>query len=264
LIIPLHAANPGHFTGSGNWTYLLAGVNGVLIDAGVGKRDHLDRIAEHAPEGPQHVIVTHIHEDHASGAAAIAERWPHTRFYKFLWPGRDQRYAIDWIPLIDGAVVASGDSVIEVVHTPGHSPDHICLWHAATRTLFSADLVVKGSTVVIPASHGGSLVAYLKSLQRVRALGAQQFLPAHGEPIDDPEALIASYLKHRSDRERQVLEALRVGHRTIDAITSHIYRDLAAPLLAMARESVLAHLIKLQDDGVVDQLGDTWTHRPTT
>ena len=45
-----------------------------------------------------------------------------------------------------------------VMHTPGHAPDHLTLWHADSRTLFVGDMLVQGSTVVIPASHGGSLV----------------------------------------------------------------------------------------------------------
>jgi glyoxylase-like metal-dependent hydrolase (beta-lactamase superfamily II) len=65
LIVPLHASNPGVFTGAGNWTYLITGSTPVLIDAGVGEPAHLDAIAAHVPDGPAHVLVTHGHPDHA-------------------------------------------------------------------------------------------------------------------------------------------------------------------------------------------------------
>ena len=51
-----------------------------------------------------------------------------------------------------------------MLHTPGHAPDHICLWHAESRTLFGGDLLIEGSTVVVPGTRGGDLIAYLDSL----------------------------------------------------------------------------------------------------
>jgi endoribonuclease LACTB2 len=258
LIIPLHAGNPGAMTGSGNWTYLVTGAVPVLIDAGVGTPDHLTAIATHQPDGPAHVIVTHAHPDHASGAEAIAQRWLQTRFWKFPWPGRDGKYRVHWNDLTDGQAVAAGDDQLEVIHTPGHAPDHICLWHPGTKTLFCGDLLVLGSTVVIPASAGGSLADYLVSLRRVDALGPAQILPAHGPRIEDSGPLIHEYINHRDERERQVLAAVSEGRATIVAIAEHIYVGLIPALHVMARETVLAHLQKLEAEGLVYHDGDRW------
>jgi hydroxyacylglutathione hydrolase len=248
-------------TGGGNWTYLLSGRVSVLIDAGVGDMEHLDAIRSHAPGGPVHVIVTHAHEDHVSGAEALAARWPRATFWKFPWPGRDERYRVEWHPLTDDGSIAAGDNSLSVVHTPGHAPDHICLWHAATRTVFSGDLVVKGSTVVIPASAGGNVAEYLGSLSRIDALGADRLLPAHGDVIDDPHSLIQSYIEHRRERERQILAAILEGLSSVEAISSRIYVELSPVLQPMARESVLAHLIKLEQDGLVSCHGNEWHSR---
>jgi hydroxyacylglutathione hydrolase len=260
-IIPVHAANPGAMTGAGNWTYLLAGRVPVLIDAGVGKAAHLDAIAEHLPDGPADVIVTHAHSDHASGAEALSERWPRTRFWKLPWPARDAKFRVSWNRLSDGNLIAAGDGELEVVHTPGHAPDHVCLWQAATRTLFCGDLMVLGSTVVIPASDGGSLADYLASLARVRALDPRRMLPAHGEVIEDPQALVREYIEHRRERERQVLAAVAEGLSTPDAIADRLYVGLAPVLRVMARESVLAHLVKLEVDQVIERRGHGWQPR---
>lgn len=258
MIIQVHAANPGPYTGAGNWTYVVPGPRPLLVDAGVGEPAHLDTVAHHLPEGPAAIVVTHAHPDHASGVSALASRWPHARFYKWPWRERDVRYEVEWLPLEDGDAIDSGDATLQVVHTPGHSPDHICLWEAESRTLLSADLVVKGSTVVIPASHGGSLRDYLHSLDRVDRLNAVRFLPAHGDIIDDPSALIHAYKEHRRVRERQVLDALEQGIESVEAITGRIYRSLAPALVPMARESVLAHLVKLQHDGLAEQVDGAW------
>jgi len=73
-------------------------------------------------------------------------------------------------------------------------------------------------------------------------------LPAHGPVIEDPAALIHHYVEHRAQREQQVLEALANGLSTVEAITSKIYPFVSTALLPMARESVLAHLQKLEVD----------------
>jgi len=261
LIVPLHAGNPGALTGAGNWTYLLTGKVPVLIDAGVGQPEHVHSIAAHVPDGPMHVVVTHAHDDHASGARVLAKRWPRARFWKLPWPERDGKYDVAWAYLTDRHVLPAGDDELHVVHTPGHAPDHICLWDPKARTLFGGDLLVLGTTVVVPASAGGSLVDYLASLARVDALGASRVLPSHGDAIEDPNRLIRAYIEHRREREQQVLSALNEGLNTVAAIAERIYVGLAPALSAMARESVLAHLVKLESDGTAYRNGGSWFAR---
>jgi glyoxylase-like metal-dependent hydrolase (beta-lactamase superfamily II) len=252
----LHAANPGPMTGEGNWTYLIGDRHPVLIDAGVGHQSHLDAIAAAAPDGPSIVLVTHAHSDHVSGAPAIKARWPSARFTKHPWPVRDPD--VGWTWLQDGSIVDTDDGPLTVLHTPGHSPDHLTLWHADTRTLFVGDMLVLGSTVVIPASHGGSLADYLRSLDRMLKLDPARAFPAHGAVIDDPAALIHKYVEHRVQREAQVVDALTAAGVTVDAIAAKIYPALEAALVPMAKESVLAHLQKLEGDGRARRAGDRW------
>jgi len=257
--IPVHAFNPGPITGAGNWTWLISGRIPTLVDAGTGDPRHLDAIAT-ALNGAAlvQVIVTHSHSDHASGAPAIAERWPDVRFLKMPWAERDPKWPVPWIPIDDGAAIEVGDTTVVAIHTPGHAPDHLCFWHAESRTLFGGDLAVQGSTVWIPTSLQGDLVDYLASLERVIALSPACILPAHGAVIDDPQTLLRGYLAHRREREDQVLAALRAGDREPDAIVEHIYRGLKERLIPMARESVLAQLHKLEREGRARRDGDAW------
>ena len=248
--IPVHAGNPGPMTGGGNWTYLVPGTAPVLIDAGVGLDAHLDALFARAPSGPAEVLVTHIHPDHASGAPALARRAPAAVFSKFPWPARDAEVSVPWRPLADGDVIDTGEGSLQVVHTPGHAPDHVILWHEASGTAFTGDLLVLGSTVVIPATQGGVLADYLRSLERVAALGLRRAWPAHGPVIDDPLALIERYLAHRHQREQQVCEVLAAGPTRVADIVARLYYGLDAALVGQAHESVLAHLEKLAADGI--------------
>lgn len=257
-VVPLHAANPGTMTGSGNWTYLLTGERPLLIDAGVGARQHLDALFAAVPGGPADVLVTHAHADHASGAPAIRDGAPAARFLKYPWPEADGATDVAWHAVDDGADIATGSDPLRVVHTPGHSPDHVVLWHEASRTVFTGDLLVLDSTVVIPASRGGSLADYLASLARVAALDPVRAWPAHGPVIEDPLALIAHYRSHRRRREEQILAALGDGADTTAAIVARVYIGLQPALVPVAEESVLAHLVKLADDGRVAPHADGW------
>src|SRR6185503_5484964 len=135
--IVLDACNPSPMTGAGNHTYLFAS-NGtaVLVDAGVGQADHLaalERALSDNHASLQSVLVTHGHSDHVSGVPAIADAHPQTVFAKYLCPDEQPSHAVRWRPLIDGEDIVVGEALLKVVYTPGHSPDHIALWHEAAR-----------------------------------------------------------------------------------------------------------------------------------
>lgn len=255
--IPIHAFNPGPYTGAGNWTWLIRGGVTTLVDAGTGEPQHLEAL-ERALDGAalKQVIVTHGHADHVSGVTALAARFPGVRFLKMPWPERDARWAVAWEALTDGSTIAAGDDALTAVHTPGHAPDHLCFWHAESRTMFSGDLATKGTTVYIPSNLQGDLIAYLASLERVLALRPALLLPAHGPAIDDPEAVLRGYIEHRREREEQIVALLRAGESSPDAMVASIYRGLTETLLPMARESVLAHLLKLEREGRARRAGD--------
>jgi glyoxylase-like metal-dependent hydrolase (beta-lactamase superfamily II) len=250
--VAIHAFNPGPMTGAGNWTWLLAGRVTTLIDAGTGDPRHLHALDEALAGRPLHqVIVTHGHPDHASGAPALAARFPGVRLLKLPWLQSDGRYHVPWQALSDGDRLDAGDTSLAVLHTPGHAPDHICLWHQPSMTMFSADLAIQGSSIYIPSTHGGNLNTYLASLERVLALAPLRMFPAHGPIIEDPPALLRQYLVHRREREQQVLAALRNGLTTADAVLGRIYPGINPALSPIARDTVVAHLLKLERDGRV-------------
>jgi len=246
-------------TGEGNNTYLLVGAGGEtsLVDAGVGETRHIEAIARELDAHDAkltRVLVTHGHADHASGAPALAAVHPLASFSKYPWPEDDARYPVVWRRLADGDRIAG----LTVLHTPGHAPDHVAFWHEESGTIFSGDLVVLGTSVMIHWSRGGDLRQYLDALERLRALAPRRLLPAHGPAIDDPAAVLAAYLDHRRMRERQVLAALQAGRATVQAIGESIYDGLDPSLTLAAQENVRAHLEKLKAEGRATDENGRW------
>jgi glyoxylase-like metal-dependent hydrolase (beta-lactamase superfamily II) len=235
-------------TGPGNNTYLLDGNEPTLIDAGVGKPEHLDAIAAHlGGRTLARVLVTHGHPDHASGVPALRERWPGLEALKWLAdpdPG--------WLPLQNAERVRAGDVWLTVVHTPGHAVDHVCFWQPDTRDLYCGDMMTATTTILVPpASRGGSLRAYLKSLLRLADLNPSTAWPGHGPVISKPADRIHEYLEHRAMRERQVRTCISEGVTDLDDIVARVYADTPQALWPAARQTVEALFEKLRDDGIL-------------
>ena len=233
-------------TGAGNNTYLLDGAEPTLIDAGTGTADHVRAIAAHLNgRALARVLVTHGHPDHASGVPALRDRWPGLEAGKWM-----ETPEAGWLSLGDGAIVRAGDTTLTVVHTPGHAADHICFWQAESRDLYCGDMMTATTTILIPpASRGGSLRAYLASLQRLADLHPATAWPGHGDVIRRPVHRIHEYLAHRADRERQVLGCLNEGLTDLDAVVARVYTDTPPALWPAARLTVEALFEKLKEDG---------------
>lgn len=262
--LPLPAHNPGPMTGRGNLTYLIVGADATatLVDAGYGIEAHLAAVAallDRHGAWLARVLVTHAHPDHASGASELSAAHPGAVFMKCPWPGEDDRYPVGWAPLADEEAIDVGGTTLQSLHTPGHSPDHLAFWHEESRTVFAGDLVIPGGSVMIHASRGGDLGQYLRSLERVRSLKPARLLPAHGEPVDEPDRLLAGTIDHRLSRERQVVAALAGGRATVQAIAESIYDGLDPAIMPAARETVRAHLEKLRREGRAAESNGRWT-----
>lgn len=238
------AQNPGALTGRGNNTYL---IGTTLIDAGVGAPGHLDAMAAVLGDRAlSHVIVTHGHSDHISGVPEIRQQWNSVRVSKYF---PDQAVPDDWSALSEGDRVEVDGGTLRVLITPGHAADHLCLFDEVSGDLFAGDMVVAGTTVLVPPrSKGGNMREYLQSLARLRDLDAGRILPGHGPVIDRPRDRINAMIEHRLVREAQVLACLKAGFADPAVIVAKIYEGLPPTLMPFAEQTVIAHLEKIDDE----------------
>ena len=244
--------NPGMMTGPGTNTYLVGRRDPILIDTGAGMAGYIDVFQEYLSErgwrAPSRVILTHRHVDHIGGVKDLRERFPGLPVAKMIH--KDEGLPEGTTDLRDGQVVAGDSVTLRPVHTPGHASDHLCYFLEEERALFSGDLILNGSTSVIP-DEDGDLADYMASLRRVQALKPERIYPAHGAVIEDAAGKIREYIDHRMERERQILEVLGGGTRTIPEMVKVIYADVPEKLHVMAGKSVHSHLKKLVKDGRV-------------
>ena len=143
---------------------------------------------------------------------------------------------------------------VEAIHTPGHTSDHVAVHLPTDRALFTGDAVLgRGTSFIDPPD--GDLTQYLRSLKRMQELDPRILYPGHGPAVLDAGRRLQEYLDHRAEREAQILSLLAEGPRTIMAMVSSIYAAHPPEVQALAARSVLAHLLKLQDEGRVERHG---------
>jgi glyoxylase-like metal-dependent hydrolase (beta-lactamase superfamily II) len=247
------APNPGPMTGPGTNQYLVGGRDPLLIDAASFDGENRARITTGlAGERLAAMLLTHIHPDHVGGALAVRETMGvplavHRSRAGFRWG--DRPLAPDR-PLDDGDEVAHPAGRLRVLHTPGHESGHCCYYDAERRWLFTGDVILSTGTVVIPPPDG-DMTAYMTTLRRLRALDVERILPGHGPPIERPYEVIDRYIAHRTERERQIAEAVGDGVSSIGDIVARVYVGLASVLHGAAALTVRAHLEKLAREGVV-------------
>ena len=210
----------------GHWekmnSYLLIGTeNALLIDSGLGIGDIYKAILE-ITKLPIIVATTHVHWDHIGGHALFERIYVHEKEKEWLVNGlplpleviREQiikePFTIDpphsfdinqykvfsGVPsmvLVDNQIIDIGDRAIKILHTPGHSPGHICFYEESRKYLFSGDLIYRGLIYAnYPTTDPNEL---RKSVMRVNSIDKiNKILPAHNE-VEIPKSTISELLE---------------------------------------------------------------------
>jgi glyoxylase-like metal-dependent hydrolase (beta-lactamase superfamily II) len=150
----------------------------------------------------------------------------------------------------------------QVLFTPGHAGGLICLHQPEKRVLLSSDHLLKHITsnpLLEPPGRGEtqrrrSLVDYLASLRRVAALDLALALPAHGQPIHDPGALIHERMTFHHRRQARILALLDGGGCTAYQIAQALWKELSPLNIFLALSEVIGNLDVLEDEGRVAQI----------
>jgi len=242
-VVRVLAPNPGLRELEGTNTYVVGDAPAIVIDPGPADAGHLAEVE--ATAGAVGVILlTHDHPDHAPGAPPMSQTTGA--------PVRAARPAAGGSPLRDGELVTSGGATLRVIAAPGHSPDHLVFWSPEAGALFTGDAVLgRGTSVIDPPE--GDLVAYLRSLKRMREFAPTTIYPGHGPVVLRGTAKLDEYVEHRAMREREILDALVGDPRSIDELVATVYAEYPVEVHELAARSVLAHLLKLDAEGRVEK-----------
>jgi glyoxylase-like metal-dependent hydrolase (beta-lactamase superfamily II) len=190
-----------------------------------------------------------------TGATVYGQRSAHSQW-------QDASFAPD-VPLVGGErFELPGDTTLRAVHTPGHASNHLCYLLEEEKLLFTGDHVMQASTVVINPPDG-DMAAYVESLRSLIANEDLEWLaPGHGFLMQQPKRAMQGIIAHRLKREAKVVAAMRaLGAANVEALLPRVYDDVQPKLHAMARRSLLAHLLKLRSDGIADEADGVWALR---
>ena len=249
------------------------------------------------------LIVTHPHPDHFGLAGHLVdatgcEVWMHSAcreeldFYRDPETARSNMRAllsqhgiggdalddltgfVDWSafltgiveptrPLHDGEELRTAGRKWTIVHTPGHSNSHVCLWSPDDALLISGDHLLGTITPHIDYhGDGDPLGDFLESLRKIEGLAPELVLPGHGRPFSDGGARARSVERHHDRRLGSILQVIRREPHTLDEITDEIF---GSTLLNFQRRlalgEALAHLAYLVKRGEVEQSGEGGAYR---
>ena len=267
----LTAPNPGVMTGPGTNSYLVGdpATGFIAIDPGPADAEHLDKLWRAAGGDIRMIVCTHSHPDHSPGAAPLQALCvqagraappilglpsaPTARAASAFTPDRALQNN-ELLALSGQAPEGKITHTLQVIHTPGHAANHLCLLLQEDGLLFSGDHILNGSTTVIDPPDG-NMADYLDSLDRLDALCAEHsvefILPAHGHvlggPINGARSAIAKLKAHRLAREAKVLAAMQaLPDGSMEDWVQHAYDDVPPRMWPVAQRSLLAHVERIR------------------
>ena len=266
-LIRVAANNGSVMTGPGTNTYLVGGGarnEWAVIDPGPLDAAHVQAVLAAAPGPIRWIFVTHTHVDHSPATVmlkAATGALVHGRLAAY--PDRqDTTFAPDRVPADGERIALNRDTTLRVIHTPGHASNHLCYLLEEEKTLFTGDHVMQSSTVVINPPDG-DMAAYIGSLRALATdLGdALDWLaPGHGFLMQEPRRAFERIVEHRLKREAKVESALRQsGPATALALLATVYDDVPERMHPVAMRSLLAHLVKLRDEGIAREDEERWS-----
>lgn len=254
----------------GTNTYIIgSGKHRILLDAGdpnvTDYIGHLKRVIMDERILINDIIVSHWHHDHVGGVDDVLEVIDNGKTCKvWKYPRTDAAdptlKSTQFNELKNGQMFEIDGSTVEVIHTPGHTTDHVVLLIHEDKSLFSADCILGEGTSVFE-----DLYDYMKSLELIRNINPSVIYPGHGNIINDPKERITTYINHRNQREAQILAVLQLHPGEIFnemQLVKLIYKDTPEQLWPAAALNVNHHLCKLVKENKISNECNGWKFIP--
>ena len=263
----LTAPNPGVMTGPGTNSYLVGdpATGFIAIDPGPADAEHLDKLWRAAGGDIRMIVCTHSHPDHSPGAAPLQALCvqagraappilglpsaPTARAASAFTPDRALQNN-ELLALMGKAPEGKITHTLQVIHTPGHAANHLCLLLQEDGLLFSGDHILNGSTTVVDPPDG-NMADYIDSLDLLSAACARYqiefILPAHGYVLGHAPQAIAQLRAHRMKREAKVQTAmLALPDGSLEDWVSLAYDDVPPRMWPIAKRSLIAHVERIR------------------
>ncbi|CAH0557559.1 unnamed protein product [Brassicogethes aeneus] len=267
-IIRVLGCNPGCMTLQGTNTYLVGtGKRRILIDTGDTDVpqyiNHLSSVFKHEGIDLAHILISHWHHDHIGGLNDVLEleEWTkHSQIWKFP-RSEDEPSNVNIEELKDGQEFSVEGATLKVHHTPGHTTDHVVFHLLEENAVFSGDCVLGEGTAVFEDLHD-----YMVSLQDISNLNPDVVYPGHGNVIQNPVEKLQFYIKHRMQREQQILDVLSNNRKSSfgeNDLVKMIYTDINEKLIKAAENNVSHHLKKLEKEAKVVNDNNLWQYNST-
>lgn len=175
---------------------------------------------------------------------------------------------VEWMPYLHSVVEAStrlhGGEVItiggrqwEILHTPGHSLGHVCLWSAQDRLLFSGDHLLPAVTPPVTFERGfdkDPLRSYLESLKLVSERDPALVLPGHGRAFADGRRRVDAITRNKQRRLDAIHAMIQRQPCTVREIAEvHVAKALLQFQRNLAMAETLAHLAYLRWQGLIER-----------
>ena len=220
--------------------------------------EHIDVILA-ASDNIKQILVTHTHPDHSPGTRLLQQKLDVPAFGMLTESSKNQDMTFSPERILkDGEILEKEEYSLEVVHTPGHASNHLCFILREEKFIFTGDHVMSGSTVVI-GPPDGSMKQYIDSLNKLKNYDMEKMAPGHGDILESPYQVADWIINHRLKREEKVFSALKDATRgTPESLVEKVYADVDSSLFPIAKASLLAHLIKLEEDQVISKEGEEY------